>query len=292
VSIAQLVPILLQVSLGLIVIGLGLQTAPGDLTYLVRRPSLLVRSVLAMNVLTPLVAAGMAAAFHLAPEVEVALVLLAVSPVPPVLPKKQMKAGGNASYAIGLLALSAVLAIVAVPVSMVLIGRAFGVPLKVPVSVIARVVGSSVLAPLLVGVLVRQFVPGAAARLTRPLSAIGSTVLLGLVVLILARSWPALLGTMGGFTMVAVVAFVLISLLAGHLLGGPDADDRTVLALSTASRHPGVALAIAGAIGRNDASVSAAVMFAFLVGMVVTGPYVKRRARGAQTAAGPPVKAS
>jgi BASS family bile acid:Na+ symporter len=281
-SLAQLVPVLMQASLGLVVVGLGLQTEPGDLTYLLRRPALLLRSVLSMNVVTPLLAAAIAAGFHLAPELEVALVLLAVSPVPPVLPTKQAKAGGNSSYAIGLLACSAVLAIVAVPISIAAIGRAFGVPVRVPASLIARVVGTSVLAPLLAGVLVRRIAPGAATRISRPVSAIGSAMLGVLALVVVAASWRKLAGAMGQFTVVAVVAFVLVSLLVGHALGGPEADDRTVLALSTASRHPGVALAVAGAIAAGlpavaATGVTATVMLAFLVGLLVTGPYTKWR---------------
>jgi BASS family bile acid:Na+ symporter len=283
-TLAQLIPVLLQLSVGLVVLGLGLQTAPGDLIYLLRRPALLVRSVLAMNVVTPLVAAAIATGLHLAPELEVALVLLAVSPVPPVLPKKQVKAGGSSSYAIGLLASSAVLSIVAVPVSMAVIGRAFGVPLHVPAMLIARVVGATALAPLLVGVLVQGLAPGAARRLSKPLSRIGSMLLGALAVVVLAGSWRGLTGAMGGFAVMAVVAFVLVSLVAGHVLGGPDEDDRTVLALATASRHPGVALTIAGAVAPDRPAVSAAVMLAFLVSLLATGPYAKRRTRAAAPA--------
>src|SRR5262252_7085921 len=114
-SLAQLIPLALEISIGLIVLAIGLRATPGDLTYVLRKPSLLLRSVLAMNVLMPLVAAGIAAAFHLRPAVEAALILLAVSPVPPILPGKEQKAGGNVSYAVGLLAVSAVLAIGSAP---------------------------------------------------------------------------------------------------------------------------------------------------------------------------------
>ena len=41
--------------------------------------------------------------------------------------------------------------------------------------------------------------------------------------------------------------FVIAGLAAGHALGGPKETDRTALALATASRHPGLAIAIAGA---------------------------------------------
>src|SRR5262245_12980070 len=112
VSAAKLIALVLQISIGLIVCSVALRAKPGDITYLLRRPSLLVRSLLAMNVVMPFIAALVAMFFHLRPEVELALVLLAVSPVPPILPGKEGKAGGNISYGIGLLTLSALTSIV------------------------------------------------------------------------------------------------------------------------------------------------------------------------------------
>ena len=278
-TLAQLIPLLLQVSVGLVVFAVGLQSAPGDLTYLLRRPGLLVRSVLSMNVVMPLIAAGIAAGLHLRPEVETALVLLAVSPVPPILPNKEAKAGGNVSYAIGLLVLAGTLAILFVPFSVMAIAKLFGHAVSVPVGLVARIVGVTVLAPLIAGTLLGRVAPALAARIAKPLSTIGTIVLaLGAVVL-LAGSWHALTGAAGRFTIVAVLAFVLLSLVVGHVLGGPAEHDRTVLALSTASRHPGVALAVAGAIAEDKQALSAAVMLAFLVSIVATVPYTKWRQR-------------
>src|SRR5688500_14428366 len=102
-ELATLISIAIRASIGLIVFGLALNASPQDALYLFRRPGQLVRSLLAMNVMMPLFAAALAAAFDLNPAVKIALIALAVSPVPPVLPKKQLKAGGRASYAVGLL---------------------------------------------------------------------------------------------------------------------------------------------------------------------------------------------
>ena len=51
----------------------------------------------------------------------------------------------------------------------------------------------------------------------------------------------------GNGSLAAIVAFVFIGLAAGHLLGGPEPANRTVLAFTTSSRHPGIAIAIASA---------------------------------------------
>jgi hypothetical protein len=105
-DLPSLIPLVEEASTALIVVVLGLQVRPGGLLSIGRRPAQLLRSLLAMNVIMPVVAGTLAAAFHLHPAVQIALVALAVSPVPPILPKKQLDAGGNSPYAFGLLVVS------------------------------------------------------------------------------------------------------------------------------------------------------------------------------------------
>ena len=62
-------------------------------------------------------------------------------------------------------------------------------------------------------------------------------------------------------------------------LGGPDPDDRAVLALATASRHPGVALAIASANFPGQTLVPAAVLWYLIVSALVSIPYLTWRQR-------------
>jgi BASS family bile acid:Na+ symporter len=278
-TLAQLIPLLLQISVGAIVFSLGLQARPGDVGYLLRRPSLLLRSVLAMNIVMPILAAAIAAAFKLRPALEVALILLAVSPVPPILPKKETQAGGSFSYAIGLLAISAALAIVTVPASVTLIGRWFGHDIHVPAALIARILLLSVIGPLVAGLVVGRLLPSFAQRAAKPISMVSTMVLLLGFVIFVAVAWRGIVAGIGGFTVLAIVIFALVSLAVGHLLGGPAPEDRTVLALSTASRHPGVAIAVAGAIAPDERAIPATVLLAVLVGAIVTAPYAKRRMR-------------
>jgi BASS family bile acid:Na+ symporter len=99
---AQLIRLALQTSILLLVFALGLRATIQDATYLLRQPSLLLKSLVAMNVIVPLVAAILAAVFPLHPAVKITLLLMAVSPVPPILPGKQLKLGGRTSYVYGL----------------------------------------------------------------------------------------------------------------------------------------------------------------------------------------------
>src|SRR5262245_29140254 len=137
-----------KASVVLTVVCLGLNATWREACYLLCHPSLLIRSLLAMNVIMPLVAAVLVVTFALPTTVKVALVALAISPVPPILPKKEMKAGGREAYAIGLLVAVALLSIVTVPIVVSWFLAAFGRTGGIGPVAVAKLVGISVLAPL------------------------------------------------------------------------------------------------------------------------------------------------
>jgi BASS family bile acid:Na+ symporter len=272
--LATLIPLVLQASIVLNVIGLGLNASPQDATALFRRPSQLLRSLCAMHVVMLACAAALAINFALHRAVKIALIALAVSPIPPLLPKKTLKAGGEASYTIGLLVAVALLAIVFVPVAVELLGRAFGTPTHMSLGAVARLVLLTVLVPLGVGMAIRSLAAAFAARIARSVSLVATVLLIASAFPILFTAWPTIVSLTGDGTMIALAAFVLVGLAGGHLLGGPDPEDRTVLALSTASRHPGVALAIAHASFPEQQLVLAAVLLYLLVSAIVSLPYL------------------
>ncbi len=80
-------------------------------------------------------------------------------------------------------------------------------------------------------------------------------------------------------TLLAIAAFVIVGLAAGHLLGGPEAEHATVLALSTASRHPAIALAVAKINFPNEPYLGATILLYLLVLTLITVPYVSRQRR-------------
>jgi BASS family bile acid:Na+ symporter len=272
--LATLIPFVLQASIVLNVIGLGLNASPQDATSLLRRPNRLLRSLGAMHVVMLACAVALAVNFDLHPAVKIALVALAVSPIPPLLPKKTLQAGGEASYTIGLLVAAALLAIVFVPVAVELLGRAFGTPTHMSLGAVARLVLRTVLVPLVVGIAIRSLAAAFAARMARPVSLVAMVLLIASALPVLFTAWPTLVSLTGDGTILALAVFVLVGLAVGHLLGGPDPEDRTVLGLSTASRHPGVALAIAHATFPEQQLVLAAVLLYLLVSAIVSLPYL------------------
>ena len=269
----QLIILALQVSIWATVFSFGLKARAGLPGYLAERPNLMARAIVAMLVVMPVVALIIARVFSFEPVVEVALVALALSPVPPLLPGKETKGGGNGAFAVGLLAVIGLLSIVSIPASLELFERMFGYPLAISSSAIAGVVLKSIIAPLLLGLGMRAFAPALAEKLDRPVSALAKVLLLAGVVPLLIAIFPAIMQLATGEMIFAIILFNLAGLTIGHLMGGPDPDQAVVLAMSTASRHPMIAITIATA-NLADPRVGGIIVLALLINVVIGGLYL------------------
>ncbi|MCC6193005.1 MAG: bile acid:sodium symporter [Burkholderiales bacterium] len=270
----HLILLALQVAIFATVFGFGLQAKLDDVAYILRRPGLLLRSLLAMFVVMPILVVLLVKAFEFRIPVEVVLVVLAISPIPPLLPKRERKAGGVPSYGLGLMLVLGVAAIVLTPLLVEVMARVFDRPLTMSPGVIARIVVVMILVPLAAGMIVRALLPRVAAWLHNPVRWV-ATGLLGLGVLaILAGSWSEIWAATGGGTVIAIFAFIVVGLAVGHLLGGPVPEHATVLALSTACRHPAIALAVASANYPNE-HFGGIVLLYLLVSLIAGVPYVK-----------------
>ena len=291
-DLEQLVRSAVTVSLLLMVFGLGLRATWADATYLIRHlfqpPHRLLRAIVVMFVVVPAIAVALAKLFDLPEPVKLALLAMAISPVPPILPGKQIKFGGEPRVVYGLLVAMSLAAVAVVPLAVEFLGWVFQRDVHIGTIVIAKAIAVSILAPLVAGLLVRQLAPGFAARAAPWVARIGTLLLLVGAVLILAHAWPAVVSLIGKGAVVAFAVLVAFAVGAGYLFGGPEPSDRTVLAIASPMRHPGVALAIAHATFPEDVLAPAAILLLLLIGVVATSIYghlLKRRATAPQGSA-------
>lgn len=277
-AIAQLVPLTIATSIFLTVLALGLAANLKDAVWLFQKPGLLARSILSLNVLMVVLAIVAAKLFNLDPAVKIAIIALAISPVPPFFPKKQSKVGATDSYAVALLVSASLFSVVLIPGWLELLGGIFDFEAHLALDKILLVVFIKILLPLSVGILVHHFAPALAHRVVKPIS-IAATVLLVIAVLpILFSSYHAIWAMVGNGVLITLMLFALIGIVVGHLLGGPDPDDRSVLALATSARHPGIAITIAALnFPERKSAVFVVVLLHLIVGTIVAIPYMKWR---------------
>jgi bile acid:Na+ symporter, BASS family len=207
----------------------------------------------------------------------VALVTLAIAPVGALFSQAMLPlvAPGHAAYARGLFFASTVLSVVLTPLAVEVINVLFGADMHVNPIAVAQVVVGSVL-PLGIGLAIGRWWP--AARRWIPTIQKVSSLVLGLcfvAIIVVASSQIGAVVRQG--TLTALVVITLIWLAIGHLLGGPEEDDRTVLAFATVSRHPGVAMAVATLTGEPLAPLG--VLLAVVVSELAVIPYKQWRKR-------------
>ena len=277
-ELKQIIVLGLQLSIVCTVLGFGLRATLADLTYLVRRPRLLARSLLAVYVLMPLVVIALDLAFDFRRPVEVLLVALAISPLPPLLPRKEAGAGGQVSYGLGLMAVLAIASIALVPLSLEILQRLFGRELGVPIGTLAGIVVKTTLGPLLAGVAFRRLMPEAADRLAKPVTILGAVVLAVGALVLVAGSLSAIWDAIGDGTLLAMAMVSVAGLAIGHFLGGPHPNHSVVLALATACRHPAIALTIA-TTNFPDHRYGGILLLYLVVSAIVAIPYLKWQRR-------------
>lgn len=275
-TLARVIVLALQTSIVMTVLGFGLIATFGDVLSVLRRPGLLARSLLAILVIMPIVAVVASRLLSLRPSVEIALVALSIAPIPPLLPGKERKAGVHEGYGLGLLVIVGALAIITVPASIVILGGHFTRPFVMPSGAITKIVLMTILVPMLSGMAINELWPAIAARLAKPIGLIAKILLATSGVVLLAGRLPTVFALMGGGSILGLAGFIVLGLAVGHVMGGPNPDDRVALALSTASRHPAIAITVAKANFPDDPNVVAAIFLYLLLTVVIEMVYVAR----------------
>ena len=234
--------ILLKISIGMLIFAVGMTATTSDITYLWRRPALLIKSITAMYVVMPAAAVLMGYLFDLPPRTELALVILAICAGAPLLPRSLIQFGGDPSYVFSLIVTTSLLAIVTVPVSLHILTEFTSFTTKVlsPAQV-ARVILKTFLVPLGLGMLFRHFFPLITEHINNPLLKISSIVMVLCSTIALAFGFR-LVFSVGMPSVVAFGLFTSVAIIAGHLLGGPEPSCRTSLAIACSSQHIGLAL--------------------------------------------------
>lgn len=274
----EILLVALKLSIALLIFAIGLGSTFSDLTYLLRRPALALRSIFAMYVMVPVAALALVFALPLSPGARAALLVFAVSAGAPLLPRK-LSPFGNSSYVFSLVTLSSVLAIFLVPAWVSMISARFDLETTISMATVAKLLAKAFLLPLAIGMVVRAIIGDAGDKLSDGLMKVAGVVLLVTALVLLATNWELML-RLRGEGMIALVALILIALAIGHLMGGPDEDDRTALAIACATRHIGIALVVASAF---PGPATVVIVLAYTIATAaVSLPYLRwRRKRGA-----------
>jgi BASS family bile acid:Na+ symporter len=260
----------------------GLRAALVDPFWLLKRPALLLRSLLAILILVPLGTFLFLEGLRPPELVEAGLLVTIVSIGigPPAIFKQTRAAVADISYEIELNVILLLLAVVFIPTVVTVVGRYFHRELYLGASAVGKLVLTRSLIPLVIGIGVARLLPRVARPLGRIAGPLVQIVLLALIVVALAATWRGLfdLGARGWLLCAAVATGALA---IGHLCGGREAAQRRVLATFSAMRFPGLALLIASVIpaGKKVIPVVLAYTLCSAVCLAIYGALLNRRQR-------------
>jgi bile acid:Na+ symporter, BASS family len=226
-------------------LGIGLKIGKDEFLTVVRDRSWLLRMAIANFVLIPAVGILAARLLPMKPENGLALIVLACAPggmsALQYLSKKKESAA--LAYGGGTTVLLTFLSIFISP-ALIALAIPKGMTLTVPYGRAVLFVALFMLLPLVLGMLVHGLAGPAAHKVAGPVALIATLAFVGAMVKMLnVTKWAK--GEMGKTGLLAIIAFILVSMLIGWLLGGPRKFTRPVLATVSSMRNIALALAIA-----------------------------------------------
>jgi predicted Na+-dependent transporter len=201
---------------------------------------LVVLALVANFVLVPLLAYLIILVIPLDQSLQIGLIVLATAAGAPFLPKLVRGAKGNIAFGVGLMVLLMVVTILYLPIVL---------PLLLPgVSInpwdIAKSLIVLMLIPLVIGLLVRSHFSESAAQWPPLMNKISSLAMLILLVVGLGLNVSNILNLIGSNGLLALLLFIVGSLLIGLVLGGRDPGVGTVMGLGTAQRNMSAAILV------------------------------------------------
>lgn len=228
----------------LVMFSIGLRVSGGELLEVLRNRALLTRTLLANCVLIPGIGFLLVKLFPLSPDATVGILLLAAIPGTPIaLQFTRMTKTRLAFAAVMTFVLSTVsiaLAPLAVEVMPQTAQRSERPILNLIVSILLYIA-----APLCAGLWMARRVPRSAVQLVLPLGILASGVFIFLMWETRLARREALFAIAGRGTILAMLSLLIISMLIGWIIGGPDNESRRVLATATGMRSVIVVLYIA-----------------------------------------------
>ena len=287
-NLASLVGAFAQITVLAVMVSVGLNLNFRELFALWRKPGLLARSYLAVVILVPLVTLAVILIFNLPPAVNIALMLMAVAPGAPLATKRVVGAGGDVPYAASLQVTVNLFAIVTIPLFLYVLSTLFEPEAHVRSGVIARQVATVQFAPLVFGILLATTWPRFSHRFGEIITKVSNVMLVVLVGVVGLAGWRAFLDAfrgMGWLSFVAAAIIIGVSLTLGHLLGGPEKEKRTTLAVMCIVRNLGLVVFLVMRDFPGQGLLGVLVAYV-IIGLVVQTVYTTLRKHGEKKAAG------
>jgi bile acid:Na+ symporter, BASS family len=228
----------------LVMLSIGLRIRGGELLEVLRNRALFTRTLLANCVLIPGIGFLLVNLFPLTPDATIGILLLAAIPGTPIALQFTRMAKTRLAFAAVMTFVLSLVSIALTPLAVEVMPQIAQRSQRPILSLIASIL-VYIAAPLFAGLWIARGVPRSAARLVLPLEILASGIFIFLMWETRLARREALFAIAGRGTILAMFFLLIISMLIGWLMGGPDNESRRVLATATGMRSVIVVLYIA-----------------------------------------------
>ena len=220
-----------------------LETTRGEIIKTLGHWNLTGRALLANFIIIPILGIGIAQFFDLPPDIKIGFLLLAMAPGGLLALQFARVSNGNRVFAVALLFIFCLLAILVTPGLVLLFFYREGAG-QLPFAWLILMLLALIVVPALVGRGLQRLIPQQAPKLGLWLGRLSIVIFIIAAVMAGRYKSPAikLMGTNG---IEAIVLLILCAWGVGWFMGGPEVRNRKVLAISSSMRNVGVCLPIA-----------------------------------------------
>jgi len=224
-------------------LSVSLETTSGEIIGTLVQRNLMGRALLANFIIIPILGVIIARFFDLPPEIRIGFYLLALTPGGPLALQFARVSEGNRTFAVALLFLFCLLAILITPGVVLLFFPREGAG-RLPFAMMIMMLALLIVMPAIMGRGLQRLIPEHAPRLGLWLGRL-SIVIFIIAVAMAARYKSPAIKAMGTNGIAAIVLLIIGSWVVGWLLGGTETRNRKVLAIASSMRNIGVCLPIA-----------------------------------------------
>jgi len=234
---------LLDFFVALVMFSIGLRTSGGELVNILRDRALLLRTLVANCLVIPAIGLLLIHIFPLNPDARVGILLLAAIPGTPIALQFTRMAKTRLAFTAAMTFVLSLVSLAMTPLAIEVMPQVAQRDQR-PVLTLVATIALYIALPLFAGVWVARRAPNA-RRLVLPLDLLATVVFLLLMWETRMVRRQAFYTIRGGGTVLAMFLLLVISMLIGWLIGGPDRETRRILATSTGMRSVIVVLYIA-----------------------------------------------
>lgn len=252
-----------------------------------KNTKLVILALVANFVLVPALAYILTLVLPMSNDLKTGLIVLGCAAGAPFLPKLAQNAKGSLGFSVGLMVMLMVVTIIYLPIVLPLLLQGVSInPWDIAKSLIVLM-----LIPLAIGLLIRSHSAEDGDKLSKLMNKLSTLAILVMLVTALALNISNIISLIGSWGLLALVVFLVGSLLIGMLLGGRDPGVRTVMGLGTAQRNVSAAIVV---VAQNFAGTETLpfTLVAAIMGLLILMPAAKRMGKKQEAAATPQAQQS